>query len=93
MAYLVTYIGAKWCKTCGTIQQQIEDLCKRFQVTMCIKDLDEDCDEEEKNDITKVPTIYITKGDQSIAKYDVNQVKSVEELFQQSTLLSNDADF
>ena len=93
MTYSITYVGAKWCKTCVTIKPKIEELCKKFQISLDIKDLEEDCTEAEQNDIAKVPTIYVSKNDQHIAKYDVNQVNSVESLLKETVVLVNDADF
>jgi len=78
MAVSVTYIGATWCKTCKTIKPQIEATCKKFKIPLEVKDYDEDCTEEDKTEIKKVPTIRIRKADTIVATYDINQVESTE---------------
>ena len=81
MSCSVLYVGATWCKTCKTILPQIEDLCKKFQVSLKKKDLDEDCTDEEKETIRKVPTIFLYANDK-VTKYDQHQVASVESWLQ-----------
>jgi thioredoxin-like negative regulator of GroEL len=86
----ILYIGATWCKTCHQIQPAIADLCKKFQVTLTCKDLDEDCTEEEREDVRKVPTVYIRKDDAPVVKYDSNQIASVQSWLQEHVVLESD---
>lgn len=90
MATTILYIGAKWCKTCHQIQPKIEDLCKKFQVPLETKDLDENCTEEEREDVGKVPTVYIRKDGNPVAKYDVKQVESTQSWLQNNVRLEDE---
>ena len=71
------YVGAKWCTTCKTIQPKLEELAKRFHIALRIYDYDE-LTEDEKDGITKVPTVRIKMSDKVVETYNVNQVSSVE---------------
>ena len=68
MTYEITYIGAKWCKSCKVIQPQIEELAKKYGVP--VKHLDYDMmEEEDQKDVGKVPTVYLYKNNVKNAKY------------------------
>lgn len=72
------YIGAVWCTTCKTIKPALVELCKKFSVTMKSFDYDNDLEEEEKETITKVPTVRICEDGKMVAEFNVQQVKSTE---------------
>ena len=93
MAYSIHYIGAKWCSTCKTIQPQLEELCKKFQVPIHIKDLDEDLTEKEVAEIKKVPTVQIMKDAEILQVYDMKQVESVSLWLQQHSMFENSDNF
>jgi thiol-disulfide isomerase/thioredoxin len=87
MTYEITYIGAKWCKACKIVQPQIEDLAKKYGVPVKHIDYDE-MEEEEQKDVGKVPTVYLYKNGKQDAKYESNQVVSVNTWLQTNVLLS-----
>jgi len=90
MTYEITYIGAKWCKSCKVIQPQIEELAKKYGVP--VKHLDYDMmEEEDQKDVGKVPTVYLYKNNVKNAKYDSNQVASVDKWLQENVTM--DAEF
>ena len=91
--FSIEYIGATWCKSCKTIKPLLESLAKRFQVTIVIKDLDEDCTEEERAEITKVPTVIMKKDGNPVATYNVNQVQSVDTWLQENVAIKSDDSF
>jgi thiol-disulfide isomerase/thioredoxin len=90
MMYTIHYIGATWCSTCKTIKPATEMLAKRFSVPLVIKDLDADLTEEEKDTITKVPTIRIFEENKQIVEWNVNQVQSLEYWLQTHIKISVD---
>ena len=79
MSHSIVYIGATWCKTCKTIKPAVEELAKRYGVPLIVKDLDADLTDVEKEEILKVPTVRVLLGENRIAEFTVNQVKSLEE--------------
>ena len=90
MAYTIHYIGATWCSTCKTIKPKTEELAKRFSVSLLVKDLDADLADEEKETVTKVPTIRICEGDRQIVELNTNQVASLESWLQGNVRMTVD---
>ena len=90
MAYTIHYIGATWCSTCKTIKPKTEELAKRFSVPLLVKDLDADLADEEKETVTKVPTIRIFEGDRQIVELNTNQVASLESWLQGNVRMTVD---
>ena len=90
MMYTIHYIGATWCSTCKTIKPATESLAKRFSVPLILKDLDEDLTDEEKDAITKVPTIRIFEENKQIVEWNMNQVQSLESWLQTHIKMSVD---
>lgn len=90
MAYTIHYIGATWCSTCKTIKPKTEELAKRFSVSLLVKDLDADLADEEKETVTKVPTIRIFEGDRQIVELNTNQVASLESWLQGNVRMTVD---
>lgn len=89
----VTYIGAAWCKTCKTIKPQIEELCKKFSVQLNILDYDADLEVEEKEQITKVPTIRIYESAVKKAEFNMNQVEQTDLWLSGNIKITTDEDF
>jgi thiol-disulfide isomerase/thioredoxin len=87
MSYTLRYIGATWCGTCKTIKPQAEELCKKFSVLWKEFDIDELADDE-KDTITKVPTLQIYKDGKEHVTWNVNQIKSLEAWLQQNITLT-----
>ena len=87
------YIGATWCKTCKVIKPKLEELAKRFQVEFIVKDLDEDFTEEEKSEITKVPTVRMLKDKSIVDMYNINQVESVTSWLTENVQIASDDNF
>jgi thiol-disulfide isomerase/thioredoxin len=74
----IVYIGASWCGTCKTIGPATEALCKKFGVELKKLDYDHDLEEDEKDAITKVPTLRAVVGGAVVAEWNQNQVVSLE---------------
>lgn len=86
----VIYIGASWCSTCRVIKPKTMELCAKFGVALKLLDYDEDLEEEEKANITKVPTLQIKKDGVLVETFNVNQVASLEAYFTKNITLTND---
>lgn len=95
MAYTIVYIGAAWCKTCKEIKPKTLELGQRFGVPVEVLDYDDDLDEEQKAQVTKVPTIRIQKDGVQVAEYNINQVASLSAWLTANVSLSatGDEDF
>ncbi len=92
----IVYIGATWCSTCKTIKPAIEELGKRYGVPVRCLDYDADLSEEEKERITKVPTIRASAPSTAIAvaEFNVRQVAQTEAwLAANVSLKAEDTDF
>ena len=94
-ATTLVYIGATWCGPCRTAKPRIEELCKKFSISYKLRDYDADLSEEEKETVTKVPTIQIYQGTALVAEFTSNQVAQTEAWFQThvSLVSAGDADF
>ena len=94
-AITLVYIGATWCGPCRTAKPRIEELCKKFSISYKLRDYDADLSEEEKETITKVPTIQIYQDGAMVAEFISNQVAQTEAWFQThvSLVSADDADF
>jgi thiol-disulfide isomerase/thioredoxin len=91
----IVYIGAEWCSTCKTIKPAIEELGKRFGVPVRCLDYETDLSEDEKDRITKVPTIRLS-GPSAAAEFNVRQVAQTEAWLSANVTLhaaAGDADF
>lgn len=94
-AITLVYIGATWCGPCRTAKPRIEELCKKFSISYKLRDYDADLSEEEKETVTKVPTIQIYQGTALVAEFTSNQVAQTEAWFQShvSATSGGDIDF
>lgn len=54
----VKYYGASWCAPCRIAKPSIQELCKKYGISLVIHDYDE-LEEEERGIITKLPTVQI----------------------------------
>lgn len=86
----VIYIGASWCSTCRVIKPKTIELCAKFGVALKLLDYDEDLEEEEKSNITKVPTLQIKKNGELLESFNVNQVASLEAYLTKNVTLATD---
>jgi thiol-disulfide isomerase/thioredoxin len=77
MTYSLVYIGAVWCGTCKVIKPKVEELVKKFGISYKVLDYDDDLEEEDKQTVTKVPTLRIYDGEVKVWEYNVNQVESL----------------
>ena len=74
----IVYIGASWCSTCKTIGPATEALCKKYGVELRKLDYDHDMEEDEKESITKVPTLRAIHNGAVVAEWNQNQIVSLE---------------
>lgn len=86
----VIYIGAAWCSTCKVIKPKTETLCAKFGVPLKVLDYDNDLEDDEKEAITKVPTLQIKKDGVLVETYNVNQVASLEAYLTANVTLTTD---
>ena len=86
------YIGATWCATCKTIKPAIEQLAKKFSVTLKTLDYDKDLEDAAQELIKKVPTIWMIQDGKRVAEFNVNQVASTEAWLQSNVSLTAAAD-
>jgi thiol-disulfide isomerase/thioredoxin len=89
MVYVLEYVGATWCSTCKVIKPAAEELCKRYAIAIKEYDIDELTDEE-KETITKVPTLTVKQDGSPVVSWNVNQVKSLTEWLQKNISLQTD---
>ena len=89
----IVYIGAAWCTTCKTIGPATEALCKKYGVELRKLDYDRDLEEDEKDAVTKVPTLRAWKGGAQVAEWNQNQVLSLEVWLGRNVPLATTDDF
>ena len=58
-AYAIVYIGATWCTSCKVMKPSVEVWSDCYHLTLRSLDYDDDLTDEEREQITKVPTIRI----------------------------------
>jgi len=69
----IVYIGAVWCSTCKVIKPKTLELGKLYGIQ--VRELDyDDLNDEEKAEISKVPTLRIIRNGNTEATWNVNQV-------------------
>jgi thiol-disulfide isomerase/thioredoxin len=88
--YIIHYIGASWCSTCKVIRPSTEALAKKFSVPLVCYDVDDDLTEEEKDTITKVPTLRIFRHGEKVAEFNVKQVESLDTWLKANISLATD---
>ena len=86
----VIYIGATWCGTCKVIKPKSMELCAKFGVPLKTLDYDDDLEDDEKETITKVPTLQIKKDGVLVETYNINQVASLEAYLTANVTLATD---
>jgi thiol-disulfide isomerase/thioredoxin len=89
----IVYIGAAWCSTCKTIGPASEELCKKFGVELRKLDYDRDLDEDEKDKVTKVPTLRAFVNGAQVAEWNQNQVRSLEVWLGRNVTVAETDDF
>jgi thiol-disulfide isomerase/thioredoxin len=89
----IVYIGAAWCTTCKTIGPATEALCAKFGVELKKLDYDRDLEEDEKDVVTKVPTLRAFVGGTLAAEWNQNQVLSLEVWLSRNVPLATVDDF
>ena len=90
----IVYIGAKWCGSCKTIQPKIEQLAKLYVLKFKYLDYDDDIDECDKDNITKVPTIQIIGYDgHKLMEFNMDQVNKTNTWLSQNVSVKSADDF
>jgi thiol-disulfide isomerase/thioredoxin len=89
----IVYIGAAWCSTCKTIGPATEQLCKKFGVALRTLDYDRDLEEDEKDVVTKVPTLRAYVNGTRVAEWNQNQVLSLEVWLGRNVTMTATEDF
>jgi thiol-disulfide isomerase/thioredoxin len=89
----IHYIGATWCSTCKVIKPKTIELAKRFHVELKCFDYDSELSEEERDTITKVPTLRIFKENVKVAEYNTKQVEMLEVWLQANVRINPTDDF
>lgn len=86
MALTVELVSAEWCKPCSIIKPQVIATCSLLSVPLNITSID-DMDEEQKGQITSLPTIILKQEDGSqevFTKQNFNEWKSAMARIQSS---------
>lgn len=89
----IIYIGANWCGPCRIVKPRIEELCKKFSISYKLRDYDTDLNDDEKEAISKVPTIQIYENDRIVVEYTTNQIAQTEAWLQAHVALCACDDF
>jgi thiol-disulfide isomerase/thioredoxin len=89
----LVYIGAAWCSTCKTIKPALVELCKKFSVSIILKDYDNDLDDDEQAAVTKVPTVRIIVDGRQVAEFNIRQIAQTEDWFLENIKMSATEDF
>ena len=89
MSYRVDYIGATWCKVCITVKPEVEKLAKEYEATLNLLDVDND----QLDDIKKVPTVRLYKDDVLVKEIITEHVKSLTKELALTKKVELDKDF
>ncbi len=90
----IVYIGASWCSTCKVIKPKTLELGKLYGIPVRELDYDDDLTDEEKEHVTKVPTLRIVRDNNVKATWNVNQVAQLTAWLQMNVALKTaDMDF
>jgi thiol-disulfide isomerase/thioredoxin len=89
MSYRVDYIGATWCKVCVVVKPEIEKLAKNYDIAIKLMDVDDDNIE----DIKKVPTVRLYKDDVLVKEFVTEHVKSLNTELALTKKVTLDEDF
>ena len=90
MTFEIVYIGAKWCGTCKVIKPATLELGKTFGINVILKDFDDDLTEEEKEVVTKVPTLRILNDNVQIQEWNMKQLDSLKNWLTANVPLQSD---
>lgn len=88
----IVYIGATWCSTCKVIKPKTLELGKLYNIPVKTLDYDNDLEEEEKAQITKVPTLRLLRDVVVEATWNVNQVAQLTAWLQMNVKLNTASD-
>jgi hypothetical protein len=89
MSYRVDYIGATWCKVCVTVKPEIEKLAKNYDIAVKLMDVDDD----NLEDIKKVPTVRLYKDDILVKEFVTDHVKALTKELALTKSVELDKDF
>ena len=91
MTYTIVYIGAKWCAPCKVIKPAVQDLAKKFQIPMTVKDYDDDLTDEERETVSKLPTLRIYDAKNSlVVEFLDDKVNAITQWLQTKFLTTTD---
>ena len=90
--YTIVYVGAKWCGTCKLIKPNVEKLARRYNVPITCLDYDYDLTDEEQMQYSRIPTVSVLNNTETIQKYDVAQVLSLEKWLSMNVKVSTTSD-
>jgi thiol-disulfide isomerase/thioredoxin len=79
--YAIVYIGATWCSSCKVMKPSVEVWADCYNLTLRSLDYDADLTDEEREQITKVPTIRIIDVDTgaTVATWNVNHIAQLKD--------------
>ena len=89
MSYRVDYIGATWCKVCITVKPEVEKLAKEYDINVKLMDVDND----QLDDIKKVPTVRLYKDNVLVKEIITEHVKSLTKELALTKKVELDKDF
>jgi thiol-disulfide isomerase/thioredoxin len=90
--YELVYVGAAWCGPCKVIKPKVQELCTRYGVQFTELDIDS-IEDDMKEDITKVPTLFVRKETKDVISWNKNQIESFTKWLQENIQLSATDDF
>lgn len=89
VGYTIVYIGAKWCSICKVLGPSIEVLAECYNIDLQVLDYDNDLTDENRETITKVPTVRVIDNNSAIlAEWNTNQVNNLKEWLKANVKLS-----
>ena len=79
--YAIVYIGATWCTSCKVMKPSVEVWADCYNLPLRTLDYDNDLSDEEREQITKVPTIRIldTTTSATVATFNVNHIVQLKD--------------
>jgi thiol-disulfide isomerase/thioredoxin len=88
----IQYFGAQWCKPCQEVKPFVIELCKKHGFDLKLFDYDEMTDEE-KETISKLPTIRICEGESRLCEITKNHKQTLEDWIVENVRVIPNEDF
>ncbi len=92
MSYRIEYIGAAWCGPCRTVKPLVCVLAHKFACTLEEHDYDA-MEEEEKSDISKLPTVRVWSGSTLQATFTTQHADMLEQWLKNHVRVNTEEDF